>query len=59
VIFKPASSSHIKLAAIHSAVELGIMIKAKLVMSAPTRKYGFRRPQRLDHVLSLMAPMIG
>ena len=46
-------------AATHSAGELGITNSARLASSAPSRKYGRRRPNRGLQVLSERWPMIG
>ena len=43
-----ASSIHSMPAAIHSAGEFGITNSASVVSTAPTRKYGRRRPSRVQ-----------
>ncbi|MCW0417513.1 hypothetical protein NB689_003267 [Xanthomonas sacchari] len=43
-----ASSTHSVPAATHSAGEFGITSRANVVNSAPTMKYGRRRPKRFQ-----------
>lgn len=58
VLFEMSSSQR-STTAIHSAVTHGKRNRKSMQPIAPSRKYGFLRPQRSLHVRSLIAPMSG
>ena len=58
-MFKLASSSHSSSAAASKALACGMPSRAIIASTAPTRKYGRRRPSRPSQVRSDKCPMIG